>query len=667
MGNGPSVEVTFHRLRAQSPRRHGTDPGPAPSRGRSTDGTHMHHRSLALFLSASALALSTPALGQQAVDLDEVVFFYALTPTDTASTGANVTVITEDDLRAAGDQALTTFLGRLPGVGVVQSGPIGAVADIRIRGAHQRYTSIYVDGVRIDDPSNVNGVPNPGTLTTGDIGRIEVLRGSQSARFGAGAVGGVINITSRQATEEGFSGRSFVELGSYRTFNSALGFSNVTEAGALHFNLTRLQTRGFSAFDENEGATDPDGFRATRLSVSGRHALTDTFTIGGSAFAQRSRREYDDFEFDPELGLLEPVDADNVGWRREVGLRAFGEYELGAHRHVMDVTFFNTDRTTDDDQGVIDWQGRRIGASYVGSSPLGDMVTLNYGLDYERESGRQQDADEDEPTFNVTESRWGAYAEALYAPSDALDLSAIVRHDRHSNFGGRTTGRVAAAWRLTPELTLRGVASTGYNTPDMPQRFGAFNNPDLQPETSRSAEIGADYAFANGARLSGTVFYLTARDEIAFAFDEESETFGSLNIEATRRSGLELELSAPLGDGVELGASYTYTNAVITAGPNEAQRIGRVPRHDVGLSVDARFADRWRAHGNLQFQSDRLNQNGAAPMPSFAVVNASVSYEIDAMTDMTLRVDNVFDRQYQLVDTYGTSDRAVYLGLARRF
>lgn len=619
----------------------------------------MHHRSLALFLSASALALSTPALGQQAVDLDEVVFFYALTPTDTASTGANVTVITEDDLRAAGDQQLSTFLGRLPGVGMVQLGPVGTTADIRIRGAHPRYTSVYIDGIRVNDPSTPNSSPALGTLTTGSIGRVELLRGSQSARFGAGAVGGVINITTRQGTEEGFSGRSFVELGSYRTFNSALGFSNVTEAGEIHFDLTRFQTRGFSAADENDGATDPDGFRATRLSVSGRHRITDTFTIGASAFAQRSRGEYDGFG---------PVDADNVERRREFGLRAFGEYELGAHRHSVDVTHFSVNRSDDFEHWsgsprVDDFRGRRTGVSYVGSSPLGAALTLNYGLDYERERARIERDSGSTTELSVTESRWGAFAEALLTPAEGLDMSAIVRHDRHSVFGGQTTGRISAAWAVTPDLTLRGTASTGYRAPEIPERFGSFGNPDLLPETSRSAEIGADYALANGARLSGTLFYLTARNEITFDFD----TSVNQNIEATRRTGVEFELTAPLGENIELGASYTYTNAVITAGPGDGQRIGRVPRHDLGLTLDARFAERWRAHGNLHFVSDRLDRNGAMPLPSYAVVNTSVSYEVDTMTDVTLRIDNLFNRQYQTVAGYGTSDRAVYLGLSRRF
>lgn len=618
----------------------------------------MHHRSLALFLSASALALSTPALGQQAVDLDEVVFFYALTPTDTASTGANATVITEDDLRAAGDQQLSTFLGRLPGVGMVQLGPVGTTADIRIRGAHPRYVSVYIDGIRVNDPSTPNSSPALGTLTTGDIGRVELLRGSQSARFGAGAVGGVINITTRQGTEEGFSGRSFVELGSYRTFNSALGFSNVTEAGELNFNLTRFQTRGFSAFDENDGGVDPDGFRATRLSVSGRHRVTDAFSIGAAAFAQRSRGEYDGFG----------AEADNVERRREFGLRAFGEYELGAHRHVVDVTHFSVNRSDDYEhwtgtQRVDDFRGRRTGASYVGSSPVGHALTLNYGLDYERERARIERDSGNETELAVTESRWGAFAEALYTPAEGVDLSAIVRHDRHSVFGGQTTGRVSAAWAVTPDLTVRGSASTGYRAPEIPERFGSFGNPDLLPETSRSAEIGADYALANGARLSGTLFYLTARNEITFDFD----TFVNQNIEATRRTGVEFELTALLGENIELGASYTYTNAVITAGPGDGQRIGRVPRHDLGLTLDARFAERWRAHGNLHFVSDRLDRNGAMPLPSYAVVNTSVSYEVDTMTDVTLRIDNLFNRQYQTVAGYGTSDRAFYLGLSRRF
>ena len=624
-------------------------------------------RILSPALAGLAVLAAFPAQAQS-VDLGRItVLSYGLTAMATESTGANVTVITEEDLAAAGDIQLSSFLSRLPGVNVVQTGPIGTVSDVRIRGAHPRYTAVFIDGVRVNDPSSANAAFAFGTLTTADIGRIEVLRGSQSARFGSAAVGGVVNITTRGATEPGTSQRVFMEAGSYRTLNLGYGFAQASERGELAFNVARVQTRGFSAADEAEGATEPDGFRATRLSVSGRHRVSDALTLGLSAFAQRSRAEYDGFGFNPAIGDFGPVDADNVERRREFGGRIFAEYELGEHRHVFDLTGYRLNRQDDfvnfmGDPQIDDFRSRRTGASYIGSSPFGPALTLNYGLDFERERVLIERDSGTTTEIEIRERNWGVYAEALVRPQDALDLSAIGRHDRHSVFGGQTTGRAAVAWNPTTQLTLRAAASTGYRVPSIPERFGAFGNPALEPERSRSAEIGADYAFG-AARLSGTLYYLAARNEITF----NPQSFVSENLERTRRRGAELEFATPLGARSEIAAAYTYTDAVITGGPQSGLRIGRVPRHDLSLSASTEFAPRWHANGVVQYVADRLDRNGAMPLPSYTVVNASVRYAVTERADVFLRVENVFDRQYQTVAGYGTAGRSVYAGVATRF
>ena len=612
-------------------------------------------------LASTALlgALALPATAQDVIDLDEITFSANLVPIELGRSGSSVSVITRNDIEASGGVQVSDLLARLPGVSVVQSGPIGTTTDVRIRGAHPRYTQVLIDGIRVNDPSSASATFSFGTLTTGDVERIEVLRGSQSARFGSGAVGGVVNITTHGADAEGTSQSAFVEAGSFNTLNARYRLSTAGTRGDISFNLTRFQTRGFSAFDEADGGRERDGFRATRASLSARHFATDDLTVGMTLFAQRSRSEYD--------GFL--ADAENVERRDQYGLRGFAEYRLGESTHVFDVTHFRTDREDDFEnflglQQVDDFRGNRLGASYVGTTPLGGSLLLSYGLDAEQERVRIRRNAGATTEVEVDESRWGTFAETLYTPLEGLDITANLRHEQHSVFGGRSTGRLAFAWQAVPELTLRGAMATGYRVPDIPQRFGAFGNEDLQPEKSRSAEIGMDYQFAAGLRASGTLFWLATTDEITFG---PAPTFTPLNIEATRRRGVELELSAPVGPATDLSAAYTYTEAEITEGPQAGLRLGRVPRHDLSVTARTRLADRWRAQANFQAVTDRLDRNGAMPLPGYGVVNASITYELTPSADVTFRIDNVFDKQYQKVAGYATSNRAVYLGIASRF
>lgn len=610
-------------------------------------------RNPTLLASAAVLAVLAhapiPAAAQAVFDLDEIVFSATRVPTPRSSTGSAVSVVTRDDIEAAGDVQLSSFLARLPGVSVTQSGPIGSQTSLRIRGADQRYIAVFVDGIRVDDPSLVQTGFDFGSLTTADIGRIEVLRGSQSALWGGSAVGGVINISTLGAMEDGIANAVALEAGSYGTLIGRYGFAMRSERGELAFNLSHTRTDGFSAADENDGNTGADGFEATRLSLALRHALSDTVTLGASAFWQRSRAEYDD-----SFPVI--ADADNVQRRREAGARVFAEFDLGESTQEVGLSFYRIERRFIEAFSDNSYVGERVRLDWVGRTPLG-AFDLVYGGDLERESYDQSG------TFGGFSSSTriaGAFAQALFAPAEGVDLGATARIDRHSDFGTFPTFRLSGAWRATDALTLRASASTAFRAPSNFELFSAFGDPTLDPERSRSLELGADYALPGGGVIGATLFDLRARNLIDF----DLTTFTYNNLPGTsRRRGVELEARLPLTDIVALDATYTWTSARSAAG----DRLARVPRHDLSLGLDSRLGDRLRNVTTLQAVSDRVDTVGGASMPSFAVVNTAFTWDLTDRAGLTFRVDNVFDRQYQLVRGYGTSDRAFHVGVTSRF
>lgn len=609
-------------------------------------------RSLVAWAALPLAAAGAVQAQDQAFVLDEISVFANLAPTGLDRTGSSVTVITEEDLQSSGEVLVSDYLNRLAGITVARTGPAGAQTALRMRGAHQRYTAVYIDGVLVNDPSSPESAFNFGTLTTSDVGRIEVLRGSQSALYGGSAVGGVINITSRSNDGPGISQSAGIEGGSYGTLSARYGFTNRGDRGEVSLNASHFRTDGFSAV---EGGA-PDGFEATRLSFSARHGMTDDLTLGLSGFTQRSRADYDNW----------PVDGDLEERRRELGARLFAELETGAASHVFDITAYRIRREDQDlaaGTAADRFRGTRIGASYQGTAQTAPDLTLSWGADIRREVTSGVAPWTGYPRHRETIA--GVFAEAQWVATPDLDIALTGRVDRHSEFGTFPTGRLAMAWRAADGLTLRAAVANGYRAPASAERFGPFGNPDLEAETSRSAEIGAEYAFAGGARLSGTLFVLRTDDEITF-----DAAFNPDNIERTRRRGLELAGSLPLGEHVTLHGAYTYVEAEITAGPRSGQRLSRVPRHDLSLSLEAQLAERLRGTITMQHVADRrdtLTDYSTGPLPDYTVANVSLRYELTPQADLTLRVDNLFNKQYQQVAGYGTSDRAVYAGLAARF
>lgn len=605
---------------------------------------------------AAALAAATqpvailPATAQQGFALDEIVFSPNRIATARDSVGSAVTVVGREELDRAGDQQLSSFLARLPGVTMDQSGPAGSLSNIRIRGAGPLYVAVFIDGIRVDDPSVTQTSFDFRALGTADIGRIEVLRGSQSAIWGGSAVGGVINITSRAAEEEGVSQSASLEAGSYRTLAARYGFTRRVGAGEMTFNLSHLRSDGFSAADENDGNTDPDGIRSTRASATLRHQVSDTLTLGMAIFGQHTVSDYDS-------GF--PVgDAPNEARRREAGGRVFAAFQLAdsaqevgisryriSRRFIEPLPPFPSDNTYVGERTRIDW---------VGSTLLNPSLTLVYGADWERES---YDQSGNFGAFASATRIGGAFVQALYAPVAGVDVSAALRLDDHSRFGRFTTGRLSFAWAATEALTLRGSASTGFRAPSNFELFSDFGDETLEAEKSRSLELGADLRLAGGASLGVTLFDLRLRNAILFAFPSYE------NVPGTSRSrGVELEGRVALGARIDLAANYTYTDARTDAGG----RFGRVPRHELGLTVDTQLTDRLTNTTTLRAMAGRP-EDGGQRMASFAVVNTGFGWALSDQAELTLRVENLLDKQYQLAVGYGTSDRAFHVGVASRF
>lgn len=613
---------------------------------------------------------TTPAVAQDFA-LDEIVVTAVKKAIAAIRTGVSVAVVDAQSDKVPDGAQIAESLGRLPGVSVSSQGPLGSPAKLRIRGADQRYIAVFVDGIRVTDPTAVQTEYDIGMLPSSGIGRIEVLRGSQSALWGGSAVGGVINITSPRPTEGGTQQKAQAELGSYGTTNLSYGLSSKQGALETTLNLSHFETDGFSAFD---GGIEADGAIVDRISASARYQASDALAFGINAFHQRSDAEFDGYN----AFTYAFEDQANHQSRAETGLRAFAELTTGNTQHVFDVTSYRIGRDITDETGFATFDGSRLTMAWQGTTELNDALTLVYGADTMLEK-----AEYSKLPGGVADTRIsGAFAQALWAVNGQLDVSATLRADRNSEFGSFPTGRLAVAYRPDDATTLRAAIASGYRAPSIDERFGLYpgsefvGNPGLTPEESLSYELGAEHEFAGGAKLSATLFRLNVDNLVAYSacpandpanwdFSCQPGTINTLNnIPGTSvRQGLELAASVPLGERFELGVAYTYTDARRQTGA----RIGLVPFHDLTVTLEGDVTDKLRAGLVVKHVAGRMNDFAVSEMPDFTMVNAEASYDLNDSAEAYLRVENLFDAQYQTSEGYNTSDRALYVGLRASF
>lgn len=596
----------------------------------------------------TTLGLTGTAFAQEATDLGTLTLSANRgESTELARSGVTVEVVTKEDLEQSGETLLANHLARLPGVSVSSNGGIGGLTYMRIRGLSSRYVGVYIDGIDVTDTSAPQIQYDFGTLTTGGISRIEVLKGSQSALYGSEAIGGVVNITTNRATEEGLSQSVEAEYGSYDTRKLGYNLSYLGTRGSFASSLSYIKTDGYSAADEDDGNDEADGHEATRLSFSGDYALTDTVTLGGAAFWEKSSHDYDEF------GPMDGVTHDEKVEGEQYGARAFARVETGGVSHEFSAQVFETDRTDTYEGSDTDYLGQRRGLGYEGQTELG-AATLTFGADYMREEfevlSAWGDSEGDYATF-------GIWAQADWHLNDKLELVTALRHDDHSEFGGKTTGRISLAYLPNPDLTLRASVGTGFRAPSPYELYSTGSgNPVLEPETSVSYELGVEQRFSAGY-LGAALFRTDITDLIDYNYPNYVQIDGT-----SWTQGVELTGGVNLSEALSLAAAYTWTDS---EDAQTGDRLSRVPLHDLSLSLDADVTDAFRAGLTVQHVSGL--EDADETLDDYTVANMNLRYALTDQAELYLRVENLFDEDYQVVKGYGTSDRAAYFGVRASF
>ena len=606
-------------------------------------------RSTLLTTAATAALFAVPgtAFAQDtAIDLGTIILSGALTPQDVSRTGATVEVLDAEDLATA-PLSLNDTLARLPGVSFSSNGGLGTATTLQIRGLGNPYIGVRIDGIDVTDPSGTQNAFNFGGITTLGLGRVEVVKGSQSSLYGSEAVGGVVNITTARRDELGFGADVTVEAGSYNTYSGALGLYARTEEGGLAFNISRVTSDGFSA---RAGDDEDDGYEQTLATLSGDYALTDALTLGFSLLYRDAEVEID----------RSTSDNTGVNQTEQSGGRVYAEIDAFGIDHTLSYATFTTDRT--DPGGFTEsFKGERQELSYLGTTEFGS-TTVSFGLDRTEEEFDTDTNSGEDDTNSV-------FGEAIFRPSNDLDIAVSLRRDDSSDFGGATTGRVALAWQATPDTTIRAIAGTGFRAPSLFERFSSFGDPDLDPEESRSFEIGVEQRLNADSFVKATLFYTEIDDLIDFdgASTACSSGFGCYNqVPGTTVSqGIELSGHYAVTDAVAVYGNYTYTDA-----KTEDDRLARVPRHDLLLGVEAGITDRLSGYADVQYVAD-IEPSAFAPadnlVDDYTLVGLGLTYEISDTTEAYVRAENLFDEEYETAGGFNQPGQSFFAGIRASF
>lgn len=630
---------------------------------------------------ASALALSAlPAAAQNVIDLDAITIFAGLDDISTLQTGVSVEIVDSEQLQLSGGNRVQDVLARQPGVTLRSQGPAGSQTGFSIRGVSQNNIGVRINGIDVRDPAGPQVAYDFGRLMTPDVGRIEILKGAQSAVFGGQAFGGIVDISTPRATTEGVEQNLLVEGGSNDSASLAYNYAALSGDTELAFSFGHTETKGFSSANENDGNDEDDGFTSTRVGFFLQSTLQNGITLGATGFAARSRAEYDPrFYADPTRSFSIPLgdgeSPDEEQKTRELGLRVFGLFDTGTLEHELSVSRYRINRRNFEQETFLtfdpatfavngsylgttelDYTGTRTTLNYIGRTDLSSSARLLFGADtvheeYEQ-TGTYGDLNDDVRTNAL-------FGELRYAVSPEADVNLNLRYEDHSEFGGNWAAQVNGVWRPIDGMALRASLASGYRTPSIYELYGPFGNSELNVERSRSFDLGVEKTYDNGAYVKLTGFWIEAEDIIDYSFSAGTYTQADGTL---TRKGLELAAGLPVTDRAFVDLAYTRTESDSDATLDSNGWLSVSPEHSLAATLRADVSDRMNIAVSALSEWDRSNE-----LDDYMVVNSVVSYDLTDDTEVYLRIENMFDEEYETVPGYGQSDRAAYFGIRASF
>ena len=660
-------------------------------------------------LSTAALAFALPAFSQAAFsqsappqDGDIVVVTGSATPVEYEKVGSSITVIGQELIEDQGYSYVPDVLRQVPGLAVNQAGAAGSLTQVRIRGAEANHTLVLLDGIDVSSPDQ--GETDFATLLSGDIARIEVLRGPQSGLYGSNALAGVVNLITRRKVDGHYLNTS-LEAGEFSTLQlqGNAGFGNGDDYASVGFHM--LTTNGYDVSPDTSAqgvpavgfggaAGDSEGNKIATVYVRGGKAFSPAFRVDGIARYLNRDAELDGQAFNFPIAGASYDDASATGTRQWLaGASATLSLLDGRWETIGSASYVDEERrgegtsfpfllgptlpTPAQLNVPLDANGAdatRAKFALQSTLEFGAPAFLNFltgFVEHKEETFHDPftTREEERKLIGVGLQYRGEIAEQLY-------LSATARHDdNRGDFEDADTYSVAASW-VVPNIGTRPHASigTGITNPTFFEQFGFdpgsyVGNPDLLPEEAQGWDVGVEQTLLDGrVVLDLTYFESTLENEIFTSFGPPPAFLSTPANRSTQsdRSGWEATFRVYPTDTIDLVGSYTSLDATEPAGIE-------VRRPESQASLDGS----WRVGGGPFQVNLGVTYNGEqvdtdfgtflrTAQDPYTLVRLGASYQLNDNVELYTRIENLTDEDYEEVIGYRGQPQAVFVGVRFR-
>nr|WP_228550585.1 TonB-dependent receptor [Endozoicomonas sp. OPT23] len=599
------------------------------------------------------------AQAEEAIKLDSVVVTASRTAQSIDETLAPVTVITRQDIERKQATSVTELLSTVPGVSVTTNGGPGSRSSVSIRGTVSRQTLVLVDGQRIN--SATSGEASFQYLDPDQIEKIEVVRGPRSSLYGADALGGVIQIFTRNGLGKP-SLRVRAGTGSRKTNELGVSYGGTVDKTKFFVGANLFETAGYNfsnkdGYISQKGANlDDDAYRNKSINASLSHEYDFGLEVGVKASHRQGKNEFDN----------STTDYYHQQFKASI-------LSLHASLPINDLVTSRFDAGYSNNEATDYISGRKddlFGTSRISASLLNDIFwadnqMLTAGVDYYKDKIDTTDKFENK-SGKKENSRYN-YAAFVQNQSsfDSSDFLISLRSDKSEVYGSNLTGNVSFGIELPRNMRVIASYGKAFRAPTFndlyfpkttyPSGYKYVGNPDVKPEKADNYDLelrGKTGLF----NWSAVLFENNIEDLIAT--EPGSDGFNTpTNINKAKIRGLELSLSVHIKEWT-LNTSYSLVDPKDT----ETDKVlAKRAKQQFAFDADRAFG-KLSVGGTLRAQSDSYtNSSNTQELAGFATVDFRSAYKFDNELKVEVKLVNALDKSYQTAKGYTAEPRGTFV------
>jgi vitamin B12 transporter len=597
--------------------------------------------------------------------LDEVVVTANKTEQKQSTTGKVITVISKAQIEKSSGKTVAQLLNEQAGITI--NGALsnaGAVQTVFMRGAGAGRTLILMDGIPVNDPSQISNDFDLNFFSINDVERIEICKGAQSTLYGSDAIAGVINIITTKANiSKPVNVKATVTGGSFGTLKTNLQFYGKAGKFTYTTRYAHLQSNGFSAAYDSTGAKnfDNDSYNGNTANAALQYQLStalqlkaftqhSTYTAGIDASSFKDKTFYDIHNRNHTSG---------AGFTyKNKALALTGNYQYSKqHRNYDDNASTGAPIFSMNDYDAV----TQYAETYA-SVKLGAGFVLLAGGDYRYALMNNQYRSVSlfgpfNSKFNDTSMQQASAYTSLHFNNQRFSAELGGRLTDHSKYGTHYTYTINPAFTIDEHFRLFGSIASAFKAPSLYQLYSGSGNPDLKAEVSTNYEIGLQHSY--GSFSDRLVFFYRKTGN---GIDYNSVTFKYFNYVKQVTRGIEYEFNLEPVKDLSLRGNYTF----ITSQETTQSRINfkdtvynyslRRPAHSLNLTAGYRFSKALLVSLSGKYASER-NDVGAYQKPdvlldSYFILGAYTEYVYSEKLKLFADIQNLANRKFYEIRGY---------------